>query len=116
MTKKLGLFDVEFILTTKELTASIKREKSTVARYKLFLETVGIIVSQMEVSGYRPRTIKVYDTVLMNLSKSTGVTYLGEITVDVIYSWFDSMQVVNQTKLTRLKVLKSFLGKCFTNG
>lgn len=70
----------------------------------------------MEVSGYRPRTIKDYDMVLMNFSKSTKVTYLEEITVDTIYSWLDSMQVVNQTKLTRLKVLKSFLGKCFTNG
>lgn len=41
---------------------------------------------------------------------------MEEITVDTIYSWLDSMQVVNQTKLTRIKVLKSFLGKCFTNG
>ncbi|MCM0624519.1 site-specific integrase [Lysinibacillus sp. OL1_EC] len=116
MTKKTGLFDVDFSLTTKELTASIKGEKSTTARYKLFSEAVGTIISQMEVSGYRPRTIKDYDTVLKNFSKSTGVTYLEEITVDTIYSWLDLMQVVNQTKLTRLKVLKSFLGKCFTNG
>ncbi|XRD24246.1 site-specific integrase [Lysinibacillus fusiformis] len=116
MTKKSGLFDVDFTLTTKERTASIKGEKTTDARYKLFSEAVGTIISQMEVSGYRPRTIKDYDTVLMNFSKSAGVTYLEEITVDTIYSWLDGMQVVNQTKLTRLKVLKSFLGKCFING
>lgn len=116
MTKKSGLFDVDFSLTTKELTASIKGEKTTTVSYKLFSEAVRTIISQMEVSGYRPRTIKDYDTVLMNFSKSAGVTYLEEITVDTIYSWLDGMQVVNQTKLTRLKVLKSFLGKCFTNG
>ncbi|MCL1701192.1 hypothetical protein [Lysinibacillus sp. Bpr_S20] len=115
MTKKSGLFDVDFSLTTKELTASIKGEKSTAARYKLFSEAVRTIISQ-EVSGYRLRTIKDYDTVLMNFSRSTGVTYLEKITVDTIYSRLDSMHVVNQTKLTRLKVLKSFLGKCFTNG
>lgn len=93
--KKSRLFDVDFSLTTKELTASIKGEKSTAARYKLFSEAVGTIISQMEVSGYRPRTIKDYDTVLMNFSKSTGVTYLEKITVDTIYSWLDSMHVVN---------------------
>ncbi|NOG28497.1 hypothetical protein [Lysinibacillus fusiformis] len=52
----------------------------------------------------------------MNFKKVTAITYLEEITVDTIYSWLDSMRVVNQTKLTRLKVVKSFLGKCFDNG
>lgn len=116
MTKKTGLFDVDFILTTKELTTSIKGEKTVTARYKPFSEALVTIVNQMEVSGYRPRTIKDYNTVLLNFAKGTGVTYLEEITIETIYSWLDSMQVVNQTKLTRLKVLKSFLGKCFING
>lgn len=116
MTKKTGLFDVDFSLTTKKLTASIKEEKNVTARYKPFTEALGTIVNQMEVSGYRPRTIKDYNTVLLNFTKSTGVTYLEEITVDTIYSWLNSMRVVNQTKLTRIKVVKSFLGKCFDNG
>ncbi|WP_342510909.1 site-specific integrase [Sporosarcina sp. FSL K6-1522] len=116
MTKKTGLFDVDFTLTTKEFTASIKGEKATTAHYKPFSEALGTIINQMQVSGYRPRTIKDYDTVLMNFAKSTGILYLEEVTVDTIYSWLDSMHVVNQTKLTRLKVLKSFLSKCFTNG
>lgn len=34
MTKKTGLFDVDFTLTTKELTASIKGEEVTRVRYK----------------------------------------------------------------------------------
>lgn len=116
MTKKSGLFDVDFSLSTTELTASIKGEKLPTARYKPFDEALATIVNQMQVSGYRPRTLKDYDTVLSNFAKSTAVTYLEDITVDTVYSWLNSMQVVNQTKLTRLKVLKSFLGKCFTNG
>lgn len=116
MTKKSGLFDVDFSLSTTELTASIKGEKVPTARYKPFDEALATIVNQMQVSGYRPRTLKDYDTVLSNFAKSTAVNYLEEITVDTVYSWLNSMQVVNQTKLTRLKVLKSFLGKCFTNG
>lgn len=116
MTKKSGLFDVDFSLSTTELTASIKGEKVPTARYKPFDEALATIVNQMQVSGYRPRTLKDYDTVLSNFAKSTAVTYLEDITVDTVYSWLNSMQVVNQTKLTRLKVLKSFLGKWFTNG
>jgi len=41
----------------------------------------------MQVSGYRPRTLKDYDTILHNFTKSTGITYLEEVTVDTIYSW-----------------------------
>ncbi len=116
MTKKTGLFDVDFTLTTKELTTSIKGEKVTTAHYKFFSEALGTIITQMQVSGYRPRTIKDYDTILLNFAKCAGITYLEEVTMETIYSWLDSMKVVNQTKLTRLKVLKSFLSKCFTNG
>jgi len=41
----------------------------------------------MQVSGYRPRTLKDYDTILHNFTKSAGITYLEEVTVDTIYSW-----------------------------
>lgn len=116
MTKKTGLFDVDFTLTTKDLTASIKGEKATTAHYKLFSEALGTIINQMQVSGYRPRIMEDYDRLLNNFAKSTEIAYLEEFTVDSIYSWLDSMQVGNQTKLTRLKVIKSFLGKCMNNG
>jgi len=102
LTKKTGLFDVDFTLTTKELTTSIKGVKATTIHYKLFSEALGTIINQMQVSGYRPRTMKDYDTILHNFIKSTGITYLEKVTVDTIYSWLDSMQVVNQTKLSRL--------------
>lgn len=116
MTKKSGLFDVDFNLSNPEITASLKGEKVPIAKGKPFNEALSTIINQMQVSGYRPRTLKDYVTVLSNFEKSTAITYLEDITVDTIYSWLNSMQVVNQTKLTRLKVLKSFLGKCFTNG
>ncbi|MEK8199129.1 tyrosine-type recombinase/integrase [Lysinibacillus sp. FSL M8-0134] len=116
MTKKSGLFDVDFSFTSpQELAASVKGEQ--VRTYsKSFAEALKTIVKQMEVSGYRARTLKDYDTVLTNFAKSADVKYLDEFTVDTIYSWLNGMAVVNQTKLTRLKVLKSFLGKCLTNG
>ncbi|WP_323654326.1 hypothetical protein [Lysinibacillus xylanilyticus] len=34
MTKKSGLFDVDSVLTTKELTASIKEKRTFTACYK----------------------------------------------------------------------------------
>ena len=116
MTKKTGLFDVDFILTTKELNATVKAEKQIDARYKPFSVALETVINQMQVSGYRPRTIKDYETILINFEKVTAITYLEDITLNTIYSWLNSMQVVNQTKLTRLKVVKSFLGKCFDNG
>lgn len=61
MTKKTELFDVDFTLTTKELTTSIKGEKVTSASYKPFTDAVGTIINQMQVSGYRPRTLKDYE-------------------------------------------------------
>ncbi|POZ55426.1 Tyrosine recombinase XerC [Lysinibacillus sphaericus] len=117
MTKKTGLFDVDFTFPpTSELAATIKGEHMTTAQYKPFTEALKTVINQMQASGYRPRTIKDYETVLMNFSKSADVKYLEDISVDTIYWWLNNMKVVNQTKLTRLKVLKSFLGKCLNNG
>ena len=102
MTKKSGFFDVDFNLSTPGITACIKAEKVPTARLKPFEEALITIINQMKVSGYRPRTLKDYDTVLSNFAKTTAVTYLEDITVDTIYLWLNDMQVVNQTKLTRL--------------
>jgi len=88
MTKKTGIFDVDFTLTTKEFTASVNGKKAT--HYKLFSEALGTIINQMQVSGYRPRTMQDYDRLLNNFAKSTGITYLEEVTVNSIYSWLDS--------------------------
>lgn len=115
MTKRTGIFDV----TKPEiLTAPMNIMKERVPlhsskRIKLALE---IIVQQMKVTGYRKRTLKDYETIITNFIKQMQVAYLSEITTDLIYVWLNGMDVSNQTKLTRLKVLKAFLSKCLNNG
>jgi site-specific recombinase XerD len=74
------------------------------------------VVRQMEVSGYRPRTINDYILHVNNYKRVTGATFIEDITVESIYEWLASMNVVNQTRLTRLKCLKAFLTRCFENG
>ena len=83
MTKRSGLFDVDFTLTTKELTTTIKGEKVTTADNKPFSEALGTIINQMEESGYLFRTMKDYKTFLTNFSKRR-VTYLEEIRTKLI--------------------------------
>ncbi|WP_079516581.1 tyrosine-type recombinase/integrase [Rossellomorea marisflavi] len=77
------------------------------------LETV---LSQMEAQGMRPRTIDDYNMHVCHFMKIVGDKELDTVTVDDIYEWLSSMDVSNQTKLTRLKCLKAFLGRCFDNG
>ncbi|MGG3469658.1 site-specific integrase [Neobacillus pocheonensis] len=74
------------------------------------------ITRQMEISGNRPRTISDYSVYVHHFTETMGVTYLNEITADAIYEWLAAMDVSNQTKLTRLKCLKAFLSRCFSNG
>jgi site-specific recombinase XerD len=113
MPKRSGVFDVqvdvnEFVTVSRleqSMSKSITLEKALV-----------IITRQMQVSGFRERTIKDYQLHWNHFAKVTGVTYLTEITADTIYIWLGSMAVSNQTKLTRLKCLKAILTKCFDNG
>lgn len=74
------------------------------------------IVRQMEISGYRPRTISDYELHVTHFVKVTGVQVIEELVVEHIYTWLESMNVSNQTKLTRLKCLKAFFSRCFDNG
>ncbi|ATX84529.1 hypothetical protein CU084_14725 [Bacillus velezensis] len=46
----------------------------------------------------------------------TKLQYEGDITTYTICEWLGSVDVSNQTKLTRLKCLKTFLSRCFGNG
>lgn len=48
--------------------------------------------------------------------KITDTQYLEELNVNHIYEWLSFLNVSNQTKLTRLKCLKAFLGRCHDNG
>lgn len=77
---------------------------------------LSIITRQMEATGYRPRTISDYNLHVTHFVEVTEAQTLDELTAEHIYDWLASMDVSNQTKLTRLKCLKAFLGRCFDNG
>ncbi|WP_088006579.1 tyrosine-type recombinase/integrase [Indiicoccus explosivorum] len=74
------------------------------------------VTRYMETTGYRPRTISDYNMHVTHFARITGTTHLAELEASHIYDWLASMDVSNQTKLTRLKCLKAFLGRCFDNG
>lgn len=134
MTKKKGIFDVgadinlfkqgigsgaETKLSGKSKSSGISLANTTVAvkeEGRDLDSVIEIITQQMKVSGYRERTITDYLNYMAQFRKATNVKYLEEVTTDAIYSWLNSMDVSNQTKLTRLKCLKAILGKCFNNG
>ncbi|MCH6267199.1 site-specific integrase [Bacillus sp. FJAT-50051] len=81
----------------------------------LVIKALDTITRQMKVSGNRSRTISDYVLQVNHFQKITGVKYVSDITTVTVYQWLDSMNVSNQTKLTRLKCLKAFLSRCFDN-
>jgi len=68
------------------------------------------------VSGYRERTISDYQIHVNHFANTCGLQYVDEVDADSIYEWLASMNVSNQTKLTRLKCLKAYLSRCMDNG
>lgn len=85
-------------------------------------ENIGInkalnrILRQLKAVGYRPRTLEDYYKYVSDFMETTQLETLHEITNEHIYDWLSSMNVSNQTKLTRLKALKAFLGHCKKQG
>lgn len=79
-------------------------------------KAIRTVVQQMEAEGMRKRTIDDYELHVKHFIKVIGDKELDTVTTDNIYEWLSSMDVSNQTKLTRLKCLKAFLGRCFNNG
>ncbi|MCU9614050.1 site-specific integrase [Caldibacillus lycopersici] len=123
MTKKKDIFEVnaEIPLFKQKLNTGISNTSTSVTVVKKQIgrnldSVMEIIIQQMQVSGYRERTIIDYNNYMKQFRKVTNIEYLEDITTDSIYLWLDSMNVSNQTKLTRLKCLKAILGKCFNNG
>lgn len=80
------------------------------------LQALDIVIKQMETAGLRPRTITDYIIHVTNYVKSVEISDIQDVTYDSIYEWLSSMNVSNQTKLTRLKCLRAFLERCHTNG
>ncbi|MDN4493597.1 tyrosine-type recombinase/integrase [Ureibacillus aquaedulcis] len=114
MTKKSGLFNIDFDLEGIEIIP--QKSNAKVNHSKKVEDALCIILQQMQTSGYRTRTMKDYETIVLNFQKVTNIEYVDEVKTETIYEWLESMQVTNQTKLTRLKALKSFLSKCYNNG
>ncbi|MFJ7927670.1 tyrosine-type recombinase/integrase [Peribacillus sp. NPDC096448] len=123
MTKRKGLLDVE--VDVRGLLEGIPVSSSTVSKAMtehpttndsiLISNALDIITRQMKVSGNRSRTISDYVLHVEHFQSVTNVQYVADITANTIYKWLDSMNVSNQTKLTRLKCLKAFLSRCFDN-
>lgn len=124
MTKRKGLFDVNVDvkgllgeLTTAMPTASKTRiDQPALSDTVTVIKALEVITKQMKVSGNRSRTISDYVQHVERFQSVTNVQCISEITAHTIYQWLDSMNVSNQTKLTRLKCLKAFLSRCFDNG
>lgn len=112
MSKKTGVFDVNLDLN-ELLIGSDNHSKKIELSLEKALKTVTM---QMKVSGLRERTISDYNLHVNHFAEITNVEYLSDISTNKIYEWLDSMEVSNATKLIRLKCLKAFLGKCFSNG
>lgn len=111
MTKKKGIFDVKVdnpFMPTKQETK--KRNGLTIQ------QALNTVLRQMEVGGSRERTLFDYETIVKYFIRDSELEYLEDITSESIYSWLAGMTVKDSTKLTRLKCLKAFLGRCLDNG
>jgi integrase/recombinase XerD len=73
------------------------------------------VIRQMKSVGLSVRTISDYKLHVRHFIEVTVVKVVEELNANHIYSWLSSMNVSNQTKLTRLKCLKELLGCCFDN-
>ena len=113
MSKRSGVFDVQVDVSELIRGEQLQQPKSSLMTLE---KAMVVITKQMQVSGFRERTMKDYILHWNHFAKITGATYLTEINADTIYTCLGSMAVSNQTKLTRLKCLKAILTKCFDNG
>jgi site-specific recombinase XerD len=136
VVKKKGIFDISALDGINLGESSAKKEsKSTVKGTALtdiktpiipsvapkiddvkIADALKSITRQMEIMGYRERTISDYKLHVNHFAETVGATHLSEIDNDKILDWLSAMDVSNQTKLTRLKCLKAFLTRCLDNG
>lgn len=121
MTKSKGLLSVDkgisHLFNKNIQQVEKKREKKEKKNNRLTIdEALSVINRQMEVNGYRERTVNDYNYTVNHLIRVTSVTYLDEITTEILYDWLDSMDVSQVTKQNRIKYIKSLLNKCYDNG
>ena len=119
MTKKKASLNINTDLSDIILGGASKSSTSPKAKGPNAF-TVGkaikVILTQMRAEGKRDRTCDDYELHVKHFIKVIGDKELDTVTAEDIYEWLSSMDVSNQTKLTRLKCLKAFLGRCFNNG
>lgn len=113
MTKKKESLTVQADLSDIFTVDQTKREHRTGFPIE---KALAAVIRQMKAAGLRERTISDYEIYVNDFIEKTGVKVLREITADHVYAWLASMNVSNQTKLTRLKCLKAFFSRCFDNG
>lgn len=114
MTKKKAAFQMN-----EDLNGMFKKAAQTEDKPRKGMPIAAAlktVTRNMEVAGYRPRTISDYTLHVTHFAEITGTETLDELEAAHIYDWLASMNVSNQTKLTRLKCLKAFLGRCFDSG
>jgi len=118
VTKKREAFavDLELLANPEALGTTGNFKAVPESAMKPISQALAIIVRQMEVSGNRPITIQGYQRNVKSFQEYAQIKYLEEISNELIYGWLESMDVSNQSKLTRLKCLKAFLSRCFDNG
>ena len=80
------------------------------------LKALEIVITQMEATGLRERTISDYEMHVKHFVEITEIHALTDVSAEYVYEWLGSMKVANQTKLTRLKCLKAFFERCTENG
>lgn len=113
MTKKKESLTVQADLSDIFTVDQTKREHITGFPIE---KALAAVIRQMKAAGLRERTISDYEIYVNDFMEKTGVKVLPEINADHVYAWLASMNVSNQTKLTRLKCLKAFFSRCFDNG
>ncbi|NIK11150.1 tyrosine-type recombinase/integrase [Alkalibacillus almallahensis] len=114
MTKRKGHLDVTDQLNDIFTQSEPVNDRET---HALTIEqALARVKRQMEISNYRERTIVDYEHYVSKFAEFIDVKRLADLKNDHIYAWLSSMDVSNQTKLTRLKCLKAFLNKCYRNG
>ncbi|RXH52793.1 hypothetical protein D6T70_04190 [Kurthia gibsonii] len=105
MTKSKGIinldFDVGKIIETEKNEEEEKKHGITID------QALEVIIRQMEVSGYRERTINDYKYYVNRLKNEANVVYLSDITINTLYNWLGQMDMKNETKLIRLKCIKA---------
>lgn len=103
--KEKGIFDVTIttdVLKPKEVTPEPKGMNTENA--------LEIVVRQMELNGYRERTLKDYKLIFNQFVELAGIKYVEEINVNTIYKWLKGATPSDLNILLSLLDTSTFIG------